>query len=479
VIGRNVSSLVAAQIATKAINVLVSVALVRWLGVAELGRYAYVLAFCFPFGALADFGLATLAIRDASRAPTQSARVLAVARRAALTLATVALAAMVGLALLLDHDAPIVVAIALGGAASIVSALTLPSLVALTAREQMDRLALHRVIGAVLSSAITLGVLLAGGGVIALLAGSLATGILMWRVARALAGDVGIGPAPSAGAGLTLLRRALPFGLLMAGFALYYRIDMVILEWLAPAGELGRYAAAYRFLDAVIALAAALGGPLFPRLSSVAIAAPAQARRLLEAGWRPLLALALPLTLGTVAIADDIVRLLFGPAFAGAAPLLRVLILGTLPLFWVNVANHALIAADRVWPLVRVYAVSALVNVVGNVLLVPRWGAGGAAVATVVCEWLNVALVVRLLHDAFGLRLSAAGLWRYAAATAVMVVAVTLAQPLGVVAAIAVAAAAYAGTLVALGYTRSADHRVLKRLLVERTPAAHRSPRGA
>src|SRR5207247_123814 len=79
--GRHGSALVAAQVVTKAINLLVAVALVRWLGVHELGRYAYVLAFCFPFGALADFGLATLAIRDASRAPAHASRVIAVTRR--------------------------------------------------------------------------------------------------------------------------------------------------------------------------------------------------------------------------------------------------------------------------------------------------------------------------------------------------------------------------------------------------------------
>ena len=156
-IGRNVSALVAAQVVTKAINLLIAVALVRWLGVHELGRYAYVLAFCFPFGALADFGLATLAIRDASRAPAHASRVIAVTRRTALTLATAASAAMVGLALLLGHDAAIVAAIGLGGLASLVSALTMPSLVWLTARERMDRLSLHRVIGALLSSAITRG----------------------------------------------------------------------------------------------------------------------------------------------------------------------------------------------------------------------------------------------------------------------------------------------------------------------------------
>lgn len=466
-IGRNVSALVAAQFATKAVNLAVSVALVRWLGVHELGRYAYVLAFCFPFGALADFGLATLAIRDASRTPAAAPRVIAVVRRTAVSLATASAAAMVGLALLLGHDAAIVGAIGLGGLASVVSALTMPSLVLLTARERLDRLSLHRVAGSVLSSAITVGVLLAGGGVVALLAGSLATSAVMWLVARALAGDAGPVPAIAAGAGGALLRRAVPFGLLMAGFALYYRVDMVMLEWLAAPGELGRYAAAYRFLDAVIALAASLGGPLFPRLSSVALDAPGEARRLLEAGWRPLLALGLPLTVGTLVVAGDLVALLFGAEFAGAAPLLRLLILGTLPLFWVNVANHALIAADRVWALVGVYALSAAVNVAGNLVLVPRWGAAGSAAATVVCEWLNLVLVVRLLRGAFGVRLTAAGLWRYPVATAVMLLAVWAAHPLGVAPAIGLAAAAYAGALWALGYTRSADHLAVKRLLAQ------------
>ena len=466
-IGRNVSALVAAHVVTKAINLLVSVALVRWLGLHELGRYAYVLAFCFPFGALADFGLATLAIRDASRAPGHAAQVIAVARRTALRLATVSSAAMVALAVLLGHEPSIVAAIGLGGAASIVSALTMPSLVRLTTRERLDRLSLYRVLGAALSSAITVGVLAAGGGVVALLGGSLCASIAMWLVARALAGPAGPAPVVAAGAPRALLRRAVPFGLLMAGFALYYRVDMVMLEWLATPAEVGRYAAAYRFLDAVIALAATLGGPLFPRLSSVAITAPREARRLLEAGWRPLLALGLPLTVGTFALADDLVALLFGPAFAGAAPLLRLLILGTLPVFWVNVAGHALIAADRVWALVGLYALSAVVNIAGNAILIPQRGAGGAAVATVACEWLNLILAVRLVRGAFGVTVSPAGLWRYAAATAAMLAAVSLARPLGVIPTILVGVAAYPAALCALGYLRSRDHLVVKQLLVE------------
>ena len=103
-IGRNAAALVAAQVATKALNVVVSLALVRWLGPAELGRYAYVLAFAFPFGALADFGLSTLAIREAARERAKAADVAATARRLAMRLSLGATAAMLVLAWAMGHD---------------------------------------------------------------------------------------------------------------------------------------------------------------------------------------------------------------------------------------------------------------------------------------------------------------------------------------------------------------------------------------
>lgn len=466
-IGRNAMALVASQIVTKALNLAVAVVLVRWLGAEELGRYAYVLAFCFPFGALADFGVATLCIREASAHPERAGAIVSTARRLAGRLSLAAVLVMMAVAALAGHEPRLLAAIALAGLASLLSALTLPYLVLLTAREQMRRLSLHRMAGAVSGSLLTLAVLVTGGGLIALLVAGLAVSALMLALARAVAGPARAETAAARGGVAAMARQALPFGLLMTGFALYYRIDMVMLEWMMGPREVGFYAAAYRFLDIVIVLAASLSGPLFPRLSAVAHARPHEARRLLEDAWRPLLALGLPLSLGACALATPLVTVLFGGAFAESAPLLRVLIWGTLPLFWVNLAGHALIAANRVWPLAAVYAASAGVNVGVNLLLIPRYGAAGAAVATLACEWLNLAAVVVLVRGGFGVSFTAAGLWRYAGAAALMLTGVWAVQGAGLLAAIAVGAAAYAGALWALGYLGSPDHVAMKRLLAQ------------
>jgi hypothetical protein len=51
---------------------------------------------------------------------------------------------------------------------------------------------------------------------------------------------------------------------------------------------------------------------------------------------------------------------------------------------------------------------------------------------------------------------------------------VWLVRPLGALAAIVVSVAVYASALWALGYTRSIDHRMVKRLLLESPQGGHR-----
>jgi O-antigen/teichoic acid export membrane protein len=158
---------------------------------------------------------------------------------------------------------------------------------------------------------------------------------------------------------------------------------------------------------------------------------------------------------------------LFGEQFVEAGVVLKVLILGSLPLIWINIPNQALLAADVVLPLARVYGLSVLVNVLLNIVLIPRWGPVGAAVATVVCEWLNLALVVRMVRREFGLSLSYEGLWRYILAAVAMSVVIWLSRGLGLPVEILMGLAAFAGGLMMLGYLRSADLLTVRRLLAQ------------
>jgi O-antigen/teichoic acid export membrane protein len=262
-----------------------------------------------------------------------------------------------------------------------------------------------------------------------------------------------------------MIRAALPFGLLLIGFAVYYRIDMVMLEWLRGAREVGLYAAAYRFLDAAIPLAAAIARPFYPRFAGLAGRDVLASRELLEKTWKPLLVLILPLAIVVCFAAEPLTLALFGSEFKDSAPSLQILIWGSLPLVLIMIPTQALMAADRVWPLVGVYGLSASLNIIGNLLLIPWWGAVGAATMTTVCEWFNLALVGIMLRRKFAVCIEWKGLWRYAFAAMGMVSLLWMAQSSGVVIAVFSGILGYVAMLAVLGCVRITDLVELKRLL--------------
>lgn len=461
----NVTTLVSAQAAVKLVNLAVSIAVVRYLGTQELGRYAYVLAFAYPFGAFADFGLATYAIREISRDRAREGKVVAVLQHALLWLAGLGWVAMMGLATLMPHDATTLACLALAGCSSLLSAVTTPLLVILTAREDLHFVSLYQVVASLLGSAATMTVLLWGGTSLALLtAATIANGVLL-AIAHVFVERRPSLPKVQFTAIQLMLREALPFGLLLLGFALYYRVDMVMLQWLRTQQEVGTYAAAYRFLDVVIPLAASIGRPFYPRLSGIIGRDPQGVRDLLETTWRPLLAIGLPLSIGTFVVAQPLTLILFGSDFADAGSLLQILIWGSIPLLLITIPTQALMAANLVLPLAGVYGLSVAVNVLANLFLIPQWGAAGAASATVLCEWLNLVLVVRIVRREFAVSLAGQGLWRYILAAAAMASVLWTIQGYGVTVEIFCGAIAYCVALLILGCLRLHDFLALKRFI--------------
>jgi O-antigen/teichoic acid export membrane protein len=179
---------------------------------------------------------------------------------------------------------------------------------------------------------------------------------------------------------------------------LYSYIDSVMLGLMRGDVETGIYGAAYKVYEGVGYVPGVIASVLTPRLSSLYVTDRAAHRRLVVTGLAGSVGLALLITIGGYLFAEPLMSLLFGPRFIVSAQPLRVLCMGLVFVFAVWTLHATAISANKGRLLIRAALVGLVVNVVVNAYVIPRSGASGAALATVVGEFVSLIVL------AWGLR---------------------------------------------------------------------------
>lgn len=194
-----------------------------------------------------------------------------------------------------------------------------------------------------------------------------------------------------------MARSCLAFMLVEGATLLYHRVDIIMLQAMRGPAETGQYAAAYRFLDGVILLAAPVGVVLMRRLRLARRERPAFAALLRRACLAMLLGAAV-LEAGALALGTPLMLATFGPDYAPAGALMPTLFAALAFILPNSVLTQAAVADNRE----RLYALAALacagVNVGLNLLMIPGLGAAGAAWATVATEGVLTAIMLLSLR---------------------------------------------------------------------------------
>jgi O-antigen/teichoic acid export membrane protein len=177
-----------------------------------------------------------------------------------------------------------------------------------------------------------------------------------------------------------LLRDVLPLGAGVLVSALYFRCDVYFIQQWHGLQPVGGYNAAFRLVDALRLLPAAVLAVTFPVL--VTATDTQLVRRIGTMLTVVGAALALVCALG----GSLIIPLIYGDAYAYAAPAFSILALA-LPLFFLNYAlTHQVIGWDGQVAYLVIATLALLANVAANLALVPTQGINGAAIATVLTE---------------------------------------------------------------------------------------------
>lgn len=197
----------------------------------------------------------------------------------------------------------------------------------------------------------------------------------------------------------TTLRISFPFAiqsLLRSGLD---QLSIIILPLLVTMEIIGMFDAADRIRQTSAMIIPIITLPILPALSRMILSNREQSISLMEKALKLLLVVILPFVFFVAISADQIIRLVYGPGYEAAIPVLRVVVWAQVFIVVDAVLNQALVARGNEKAMMRFTALSLGVNVILLLILAPRFGAIGTAWAVVVtCAFnlvLNAQFVIR------------------------------------------------------------------------------------
>lgn len=401
---RNTGVRALGEIVGKLASLALFAVLARRVGAAHFGVYVFALAWGEVAATPVGLGIDRYLLRRIARDRTSlddffmNAMALKLGRAAAVMALTVAAV----LALGYRHEKALTVCLVTAGV--LVETLSRSHVSTFNAFERSELVAATVVAQRFAAAALGLALLLAGYGVVAVslafLAGSLvrlalASHLLVRRIAMpALA----LPRAPRR----ELRSRSLAyttqdvFGLVIA------RADVLLLAALASSATVGVYGAAYRLLDATSFIGVALGGAFVAMYTYLDRDSSPTIHGIFERSIKLCLLALVPIGVAFAVLAEPLARALFGPALAAAGAPLRLLA-GVVVLAGTFALTSNLITSRRdPRELLRLVVVAAAVNLGLNLVLIPRLGARGAAVAMLASEVVLAGPALALAARAVG-----------------------------------------------------------------------------
>jgi O-antigen/teichoic acid export membrane protein len=429
-VGRNASALAVSQLATWVLSTITVWLLPRYLGPEGIGQLGIAGSLWAIAAVFATFGTSQLLItRIAQQRPIAASLTRNVVKlRLALFLLFCPLVALT--VWLAQYGTRTAWVVAIGGLGALFGLISNAPVSAMLGLQEMGATAKWSVTNKIVLTASTVGVLLAGVGVLGVSAvqGVVAAlfVIVAFRSLRRVKSPTTISSPLS---GRRLAHASSGFLAVSAAVVVYQQVDTLVMSVLIGEKPIGWYNAADTVYGSLLFVPVVVGTALFPKLAELHGNDAASATRLFEQSFRSMLLITVPIGIATIVVSPTFVPLIFGKEFHETVPVLQLFGLVIIPTGQAVLLGRYALATDRTrtWALLMTGAIALSIPL--DIVLVPimddRFGnaAIAGAAAYLVTETLLVLVSVFVLAPAIAdrallvrvLRCSAAGLAMFAA----------------------------------------------------------------
>ena len=186
-----------------------------------------------------------------------------------------------------------------------------------------------------------------------------------------------------------LLKLSLPFSLVFLLMTLYMKMDGFMLERMLDTPEqAGIYAAAFRLYDGFNNVGYLFAILLLPMFASL-LKSREKLKSLIHTGHNIMLMISLTASIIAILYSEDIMRFLYPETYTDEySILLKILMISFFAISLTYIYGTLLTAAGKIAVFNKIVLAGVIVNLVLNLILIPRQGATGAAIATVFTQYL-------------------------------------------------------------------------------------------
>jgi len=222
----------------------------------------------------------------------------------------------------------------------------------------------------------------------------------------------------------SILRLSYPFAILILLMSFFNRADSVMIERLLPDGkyQAGLYAQSYRILDAFSQFSLLFAGLLLPMFSKM-LKTGEKIGELMKIALSLLLTVSISLAVISYFFNKDIISLLYHDTDSASPKIFRILMIGYVGVSISYIYGTLLTANRNLKQLNMLALITVAINITLNLLLIPRFKAVGAAIASLSSQSFYAISQVILSHGVFKIQLNRLFLPRLAIFTTVVIVA--------------------------------------------------------
>ncbi len=362
----------------------------RYLGPQKFGEYTIIIAFLQIFALLSDGGLALTAIQMISQPiPLEKKEKIF---NNVFALKAISSFFFLSLAVICSFFFPYPLTVKIGILLFTLSFFFYGLIQILTVlfqyKLQMQKVVKAEIIGKIIFLLLVImaihfrlglyGILAAGIG------GAFLNFSLLWLAGKKI---VKIKPDISLPEAKKIIEKTWPIALSVTFNLIYLKADTIILSLYYPPRTVGFYGISYKFFEILLTIPTMFMGLILPLLTKTwSENNQKHFQKIFSAAWQTAFIFALPTAIGLFILAKPLLILIAGKKFAPAAPLLKIISLSVAITFLSSLYGHTIVALNKQKQAIKIYLGGAILSLFTYFLLIPPFGAFGAAWSTAFIE---------------------------------------------------------------------------------------------